>query len=248
MPIVGLLVWLVMAPAFAAASVTNTSANFSIGLGYTISLTWNDSETSAANTPTTIGNFTFQPSVTSGKDSNTGPTFTNRVYAAGNQDYSAVAGLGTTLFTNTVTASWNGGVPADADATNPNFRLALNITSVRLYMLLYDGSGNNFGFSETTPGHETNSPSFTLGFHSADPSGNTRPYTDIAWTPPSYVVPGTNFTRTFMLYSPNLNDLQLDGYEVFGNVQLIYDVPEPSAVALLAVSGALTMVLWGRRK
>jgi hypothetical protein len=230
-------VWLLAsAPASAIITNTITSADFSLGYGYVGVSTWNDSETGGANTPTTIGNFSFIPGVVSSHNSGSGPGFPSRVLSAG-----TFSGNGAG-FTGTVNAVWLGGVPADTltnPEINPNLRLQVNITSIRLRVLPYSGAGNPFGFVEITPGNGSSQPTVS-GAISTDPSlfGS---FTLLDWDPADFVLSGTNVTRTFVLTAPTVGELQIDGYEVLGNVQLLYNVPEPAAAALVAVAGVLLL-------
>jgi hypothetical protein len=203
----------------ASASVTNTitSAPFSIGLGYTSSQTWNDSETSAYNTPTTQGNFSFVPTVVSRLNSASGVYFTNRVITSqvgtdfGWSGNGGVANPSTqSAYTNTITASWLGGIPADTltnPEINPNFRIQLNITSLRLWVSNYDGTGNPFGFVEITPGHGSSSPTITDS-PTAGGAQNAPTYTQLVWDPADFTESGMASTRSFVLTAPNVADLQ----------------------------------------
>lgn len=79
-----LVVALMIAPAASAAPIevhTITSANFSLGYGFLF--TWNDNETSAFNTPTTQGDFSFVPAVAGTINSGSGVQFTGRMLSDG---------------------------------------------------------------------------------------------------------------------------------------------------------------------
>jgi hypothetical protein len=234
-----------LAPLEAAVTVTNTSANFSIGFGFTnVFMPWNDSETSGSNTSTTQGGFTFVPTVTSSLFSGTGPTFVGRVLGNGAGANEGASG-DSIDWTATITASWTGGTPLDAEP-DPNFRIQLNITSLRIWGHAHFAfpSGTTMAFSETTPGNAGSSPSITLNVAPTTTAlTNAANYTQLVWDAGSYQVTGTNMTRTFVITPGGAGtDRALDGFEVFGNVLLLYDIPEPTALTLALAGIGLAVV------
>jgi hypothetical protein len=224
-------------------AATVTSSNFSLGFGYTEDpFGWTTVETSSANTPTALGDFTFVPTVTSSNNSSGGCTFPGRVLTdqlAGQNGRSA-NGDG---FAATVTGTYTGPTPGDA-APDPNYQISVNISSISLYVCAYAAEANPFGFAETTAGHAALSPTFNdpVPPNNATLASN---YTHLVWDPDDYSVAGTTSTRTFGLSSPGLagGNLQIDGYEITGTVTLTYDVvPEPSSIACFAAIGAAAVV------
>ncbi len=87
------------------------------------------------------------------------------------------------------------------------------------------------GFVEVTPGHGSSSPTITDTTGGNASTAST--YVHLTWDPTDFAVDGTNATRTFGLTGPATADMQVDGYEVFGNVQAIFaTIPEPSTALL----------------
>jgi hypothetical protein len=236
-----------------APAAVITSQPFSLGIGYVSNNVWNSTEITSSgstvvagkNTSTTIGNFTFSPSVVSTFNSNGGPSFINRSLGDGGN---FVSGNGAG-FAFSVNGSWSGPTPANA-AVVPNYQIAINITSLGLYVLPFTvstntgASGYPFGFAETTPSHNTaTSPTITTGIARSSVGALKTDYTHLVWTPPTYDVAGTSFSRSFGLASPHVGDLQIDGAEIDGFVTITYDqIPEPAA-SMLILSGGAALIL-----
>ncbi len=228
-----------------AASIT--SAPFSFGYGYTPSASWNTTETAGFNTPTSLGNFTFTPTVTGGGFDSTGPVFTGRVLGNGGGDYIAtsIAYPGQAGVLASIAAAYTGPLPLDA-APVPNYQIQLNISQVSIYGANYTGFGaSTLAFTELTPGHTSNSPSIALPTFS--PVNIASQMVKLVWDPADYAENGFTFTRSFGLLAED--ESPVDGFEVFGTVTLLYDAlppaPEPSSIVLLGLG---TVVLSLRRR
>jgi len=214
----------------AVQTVSLTSSTFSLGYGFgdTFSPIW---VASSPNTSTTQGNFSFSPTVVdtlSSYYSGTAPGFPNRVLTDGG-GYSDDA----PNFLATINASWLGGLPSDTvSEVPPNFRIKLNITGVSIYGTSYLSAGS-LGFQETGGGSQTlQAMPITPNFAGLATASN---YAQIVWDPVDALVAGTNTSRSFTLAHTG-EARPVDGFEVFGNVQLLYDIPEPSA-GMLALAG-----------
>jgi hypothetical protein len=206
---------------------TLTSSNFSFGFGFTDDpFGWTTAETDSTNTPTTQGDFSFEHTVTGSNNSSGGCTFVNRVLTdqlPGENGRSA-NGEG---FLATFVGTYNGPTPADA-LPEPNFRLTLNITNISMYVCAYDNTANPMAFAETTPDHAAASP----GVNDPVPPNNATVvsnYSHLVWDPADFSVTGTTSTRLFTITAPTLVNVQMDGFEVLGNVQLTYDAVAPAA-------------------
>jgi hypothetical protein len=228
---------------------TIDSAPFSFGLGYTANVSnFDDTETSSVNTPTTIGNFSFTPSVTTDRWSSRGVTFVNRVLADGPADNDYSANIDTALFQLPVTASYNGPAPADAAAI-PNYKLRLEITKVSIWAGAHSSSSlQSLAWDETTAGHAATSPSVALNNGGWDVIAG---YTQAAWDPADFDQSLANlndpYTRTFDILGGNALRYG-DGIEVEGLVHLVYDaVPEPNTVSLIGLAMAISTLSRRRR-
>ena len=248
------------APAPAVYTVTNTSSSFSLGYGEIGNLgfwhAWRTDESSGVNTPSgapqaggslngtwSFGNFAFSNIVGSVSFSGAGPQFPNRVLTDGPNKVSGE----TFSWTNTIAVTWTDGTPGVVPEIPTNARVRINITQLSIYAVAccegFTAANTNLMFSEITLGHETNSPPLTLnavGFTEINTAAN---YKQLVWDVPDYTVSGTSLTRTFVLTGDN--DFAVDGFEILGNAQFIYDVPEPTSLALL-LSG-VGVLLWRRR-
>lgn len=226
-------------PSLAAATiVTITSSNFSIGLGYTSAQTWNNSETSAANTPTVQGDFTFTPVVTATNLTTHGPFFPNRVLTTGNQTSSQSAYTNTTNKLNaTITAQWNGVLsPYYVPGT---LAIQTNITGINVYAVNYVSAGT-FRFDETTVGHtSSSSPTVLLISPDIPTLNNPAVYTKVLWDPNDFSVAGSSQVRTFSNTYAGIQLAALDGFAILGNVTVTYETPEPASLALVAIGLAL---------
>ena len=255
----GLLVLLATtATATTLITITNTSPSFSLGYGRQITFgntPWTTSESTGVNTPPgspqagasvdgnwTFGNFKFSNIVNSTIFSGAGPQFPNRVLSDGPN---AVSGESIT-WTNTISVTWTDGTPGVVPEIPTNARVRLNITQLSVYAVAccgLTGANTNLMFSEITLGHETNSPSLTLNAVDFGGLNTASNYKQLVWDPVDFTVSGTNLTRTFVLTGDA--DFAVDGFEIIGNAQFIYDVPEPASGILFASAICL---LWRRRR
>jgi hypothetical protein len=174
-----------------------------------------------------------------GVGSFTGPVFTGRVLGNGN---SAAISSWSRAFNVTVNGSWTGTTPIDA-APIPNYQLSLNITSIRIYGNADLGDTGDLFFTETTPGHGSSSASASLPI--TGPQDSAGQYGQLTWDPADFNVAGTSSSRTFVLDFANDNPAHgrfIDGFEVFGNLVLTYDlIPEPATVTFLGLGGLLLL-------
>jgi hypothetical protein len=230
----------------AVADFTNTSANFSLGYGAqaTSGSPWNTTETSGANTATTLGSFSFIPTLSGPPFSSSGPIFPSRVLGDG--DYGVGRSGWSKDFLVSLTGSYNTALPVWAE----NVKLTLNITSISIYGVQYSGFGTGtMQFQETTSGHTASSSAITLNV-AADindpgisPFATAANWKQLDWDPADFAVAGTTSTRTFNLGTfTSTQGYAIDGFEIEGNVVLTY-IPEPMSVWLLGIGGLL---LWRR--
>jgi hypothetical protein len=227
----------VLALAASAGAATITSGNFSIGYGFSATQTgsgWTTTETAAQNVGLT-GDFGLSIDPTSSLSSSGGPIFTNRVLQTGTNG--SRSGWPTD-FQATITGSYTG-TPADA-ASNPDYHIQVSITEISIYGTDYYVDGT-LGFNETTPGNTQSQTPQTINSSSLTNGWDAAAYTQVSWDPTDVSVAGLSQTRTFTL-SPSSRSQQVDGFEVFGNVVVIYNaVPEPASMGLLAAGGLLLM-------
>ena len=243
-------------PTAQAASVTST--NFSIGFGASIDTTdptppgqWSTAETNSVNTPVTTGNantttisigpdFELTPIIAGRQFSDTGATFPNRVLTnnGGQSGWSRT-------FSVDLTGAYTGILPPGA----VNVQTTLNLTGLSIYAMAYNGGSfvtdvNNFHFNETTPGNTASSPNAapltsTTSTGALDTASN---YTQLVWDPSEQAVAGTSSTRSFTtsgfgVVSPN-EGYVIEGFEIFGTIEVTYNVPipEPSTFTLLGIA------------
>jgi hypothetical protein len=242
-----------------------TSADFHIAYGASVNgdNAWSTDETAGINSPTTQGDFVFSLAPVGAKFSGGGPTFVNGVLADGVYDagngsipVSGWVGVGSG-FTVPITAQYTGTAPANASST-PNYRLELEITSLRIWASDARASGSVadgwMAWSETTPGHTADQDWGAQVPYASAPFSSASSYAQVAWDPSDYSAPlaGLNdsSTRTFgARFATGGTDYRLgDGLEVFGRVHLIYNaVPEPSVVVLLG-TGIFGLLAYAWRK
>ena len=207
-----------------------SSAPFSFGYGWTgpTPASWNTSETTSTNTPTTQGQFNFMAAPVGDGFSSDGVRFPDRVLT---DEPGGSIGFSSFLKENflvPVTANYSGGAPANAAAT-PNYRLRLEISKISIWGGEHSSSFSSIPlvWDETTPGHLSQSQSLQLPI--TNDFNEAAAYDQLVWDPADYDVPlaGLNdaFTRTFdILVVDNMGDLRfLDGIEVEGRVKLVYD-------------------------
>lgn len=252
---------------------TISSDEFSIAYGATgvnspvqIFYGWATTENAADNTPTTQGDFAFEPAPYAGAGTpgdpfqSFGPTFSGRVLADGPiggdiNGYSSYAGSGGG-FVVPIVASYTGTAPADASAT-PDYRLSLNISKISIYGVAYtSGALTTMVWDETTPGNVQTQPSAEAVSLNAigvgNPVATASNYKQLVWNAGSYSVSlanlGDTVTRTFAILPPDLRIL--DGLEIEGNVMLQYNsVPEPSSLMLLSAGlVGLLAYAWKKRR
>ena len=228
------------------------SEEFSLGYGFTNSpQTWNTSETAGANTPTTIGDFTFTPVVSGGATSGTGPRFPNRVFTAGAAGYGSGS---SSSFSVSVAASYAGSLPPNAQT-----RVLIDEISVWAAALGVDGSDPyNIAFRETTSGHTAQSAPVTglFPFESLGGSwwlqlGDVSHYKHLVWNPGDYWVPGSGTTRSFDLVADN--GRVIDGFEIRGHVVTAsapgpmftyFSTPDTPAMSMPAQQGWTQVGSW----
>lgn len=236
--------------------VVITSDEFSLGYGATETSgnAWTTSETSGANTATTLGDFSFEPAPYALNYSQRGPTFPGRVLTDGTET-SRCAWVNP-AFTIPVVAKYNGAAPADASAT-PDYHLVIDITSLNIYSnyTAATGTPTTLAWEEVTAGHTQTSPSLAL----PEVGGAIKlasNYAHLVWDAGDYSasLAGLNdaVTRTFDVSSPGDEDNRaVEGFEVIGRVSLVYNnaVPEPSALVLLGLGlFGLLAYAWRKRK
>jgi hypothetical protein len=219
-----------------------SSSEFSLGYGYTGSKTWNTSETSGANTATTIGDFTFLPTLVSGHMSSWGPRFPNRVLTT-NQNSSGYCSR-SDGFGVSIAGSWAGDDPPDA-AADPDYHIQLNITGISIYAAGRVWGATEIAFQETTTGHEATSGYTAIPDVDSGYKGDG--YGQLAWDPADYATADKSFARVFDLVT-DAAFCAVDGFEVFGTIDITYAViPEPSTFLLLG-SGVIAALAMLRRR
>lgn len=220
-----------------ADAATIISDNFSIaqgfvGVGPSIGA-FNTSETSSVNV-SPGANFTLNVPITAAALSTTGGTFVDGILAnagTGN-NYTAYT---TSAFLVTLDALYVGATPGDA-APTANYKMQLNITSIRIWAAGFAPQGDSYtlGWTETTSG---NVQSQTPQSIETNPGPNwlyLANYDNVVWTPTGFQSAGFNQTRTFGLAESVANGFALDGFLVTGNIVMTYDaVPEPSTIGLI---------------
>jgi hypothetical protein len=217
----------VMCPVVNATQII--SSDFSIGIGYTMFRGWDTYETSAVNTSSTQGDFTFSPTVTGIMGSGGGWFFPNRV-PTGN---GANGGVGyddpANPWVMTLNGSYNG-------VAQTGGILTINITGMSIYGSPWAGVGHTFWFTETTSDHTAVSPSVATPQYVSHMDPAT--YAQLIWNPTDFAVAGESATRTFGIDESSIGYMMLDGFEIYGNVTYEY-IPEPATMILLSLGGLL---------
>jgi len=224
-----------------------TSPQFSFGFGFSEG-TWNMSETAAVSTPFTQGDFTLTPTVSGSLNSNTGPTFPDRVLTNG----SGIAQSGQDDGTYVMNGAYTGAVPAGA--TNVRTRVIMDSLSVYVIQPFIDDGIATLTWSESTVG-QLQSQVFSVtddpGPYNPADFADAAAYQNIAWNPADALQsPGSTQGRTFKFTEndeANRNAFQVfDGLEFTGRVETSFDaVPEPTMTGLL---GGGTLLLARRRR
>ena len=231
-----------LCPAIATADAI-TSANFSVTFGATYingaAVSWTTTENASVNTATTIGDFSFVPTIPSGRAfTQNGPTFKNGVLATGGT--TNVTGNATD-FALSLTGSYDGMVPPGST----DLTLTLHITrlSVWGWSSTTHTAVTNMYFSETTAGHAAASPSISLrsGVYSPKVVANAANYTQLIWDPADFAVALTASTRTFNLNGGGV-PLCIEGLTIQGNVVLSYKPPAQPPPAALSGGGQGTLL------
>lgn len=236
-------------------AVEISSGNFSMGYGVTNGglVGFTTVETSGSNTPNpSPGLFSFtynfgdrNGTSYKGQASGYGPTFGGRVLTNGTPpDTNDVSGWSPN-FQFTVGANYLGAVPGDAVPSS--VKLRLNIDSIRVYGMAHTayqvpGDTLDMHWTETTVLNPGASAAQTLP--SASATQNISSYAQLTWDPNEFLEVGLGSNRTFILdtingynYATNAGARVIDGFEIFGNATLVYDLPapEPSSVVLLGL-------------
>lgn len=205
----------------AAESVA--SADFSVGYGFTNHTgrdAWDTSETAAMN-KNPGKDFRLDIKVEGGGFSKFGPSFKDRILQAPTP--TGMSG-NVARFKVVVTGVYTGPTPSDA-ATEPNYRLRLDIRKISIHAAAFDeSSGCTLNFTEQSEGFEQSQDPQSLD---AKASGFRilNNYHDIAWEPkaPEVNAEGNAQTRVFALSESVVGGAVLDGLEISGNIILEYD-------------------------
>jgi hypothetical protein len=232
------------------SAVTITSADFTIGYGFTGPSpgSWNTTETAAQNTATTIGDFSFVPSLLNQGWSGTGPTFPNRVLSNGPSGNWSAFYWGNPNADNRdeppeIVGTYNGVLPGGAT----NVQTTLEITSIAIWVSSTTVAGGPFNvqWDETTAGHLGSSTPVVSGTGGSNAASS---YTRLQWNPGDFSVPGLTSTRGFTIPTAAGN-IATEGFEVFGNVSMSYDlIPEPTSVTMMVLGLFGLAACAGRRR
>lgn len=253
-----LLVALLATSVMRAETVAITSGEFSLAYGATAIgsgvNTW-----SLVTSSTPQASFEFAPAPVGAGFSGSGPTFDGvTIYDGSTTDVSGWLGVGSG-FTVPITAKYVGPAPSNASPSMPNYQLALEITSLKVWASDAPAAGSQasgwMAWAETTSGHSAlqdwpGQTTVTVG----TAWNLEKYYTPVVWNPDDYSVTlaGLNdsYTRTFgARYATGGIDYRLgDGLVVSGRVHLTYNaVPEPGTLMLLA-TGLMGLIAYAWRK
>jgi len=239
----------------ALAIIASSGANAAVIVSDAFSFGYTKANASTAlwtlqqpSTDTTLGDFSFTPTVSGTQFSSGGPTFPDRTLTTPASG-SFTGNSAGTFFAN-LNFSYTG-TPVDA-APLPNYKISLIIDSISIWGVKFNTAsfpGNTLAFSETTAGHTATSSSITLNNvspSSFDNLNDAANYLQLVWNPVDYAIDGTSGLRSFGLVSES--GRPIDGFEVFGRVELTYDaIPEPSTVAL-GIVGLAGVLFFRKRK
>ncbi len=154
-----------------------------------------------------------------------GPTFLGRRLGT-------ISGVGIVgragKFIATISGKYTGPAPGDA-ANPPNYRIQVNVTAISIYAAaLGDGSASSFmlNFNEVTSGQEQSQEEQPIEFR-AESFSNLSNYTQLVWAPKNYPSPigaiDQEQGRIFDLTENEPNSAAIDGFEISGNIVLLYD-------------------------
>jgi len=154
-----------------------------------------------------------------------GPTFLNkRLENISGTGVVARAGK----FVANISGKYTGPVPSDA-ANPPNFRIQVNVTSISVYAaVLGDESASTYmlNFNEVTAGQEQSQEGQSVELRSESFS-NLSNYIHLVWAPKSWSSTVGEIDqeqgRIFDLTESEPNSIAIDGFEVIGNIVLLYD-------------------------
>jgi len=208
-----------------ALAVTLTSAPFiqaygANTFGAVADPAWDQTETASINTATTIGDFSFTPTVSGTRGVQSGLIFFDGVLGNGTPSGTDVSGTSTN-FGLSITGSYNGIVPGGAT----NVTLTLYIPQLSIHGPRFDdfSTQTRLYFNETTPGNTGSSTptSFApaIGNFNANAVTLASNFRQNVWNPADVGIAGVTSTRTFVIN--NLSpDIMLDGSYITGYTEL----------------------------
>jgi hypothetical protein len=154
-----------------------------------------------------------------------GPTFRNG-------KLENISGMGVVAkakkFIATVVGKYIGPAPADA-ANPPNYRVQVNVSEISIHAAVA-GDGSipiyKLNFNEVTGGQEQSQKEQPLEFR-AESFSNLSNYTRLSWTPKSWPSTAGGIDqeqgRIFDLTESEPDSVAIDGFEIRGNIVLLYD-------------------------
>lgn len=207
------------------------SSDFSIGMGAAPinnsegnGLLWTTRETEETNSQPGE-NFFLDVHLTGNQMSATGPSFKDRVLGSVSSEEASGVADG---FFAIVTGQYTGPAPKDA-ANPPNYRIQVNITAISVYAVaVTDEMSANFSlnFNEKTSNHEQSQDAVEIG---AGPQhlNELSNYIQVSWSPKNFPSESGNLTqeysRVFNLTESQRGLFAIDGFEISGNIVLLYD-------------------------